>query len=121
MLEFFIINALLGKKTPAHGQASFAAGWRLDMGLSKADTDVDIEQELLNWGPHGAANWSAKNFNLKDFTVRGQFTKYHCGLKQCQMQDAAKDGNCQKRLYVFIEKQWNERMRSVWRANYSAF
>ncbi len=58
---FFIINALLEKKRiiPAYGQASFAAGWRLDMGLSKADTDVDIEQELLNWGPHGAANGSA--------------------------------------------------------------
>ncbi len=49
------------KNIPAHGQASFAAGWRLDMGLSKADTDVDIEQELLNWGLPGAANGSAKN------------------------------------------------------------
>lgn len=44
------------KNMPEYGQASFAAGWRLDMRLSKADTDVDKEQELLNWGPHGAAN-----------------------------------------------------------------
>ncbi len=47
------------KNIPAYGQASFAAGWRLDMGLSKADTDVDKEQQLLNRGPHGAANGPA--------------------------------------------------------------
>ncbi len=35
------------------------------------------------------------------------------------MEDAAKDGNGQKRLYVCIEKQWNKKMHSVWRATYS--
>ncbi len=41
------------KNIPAYGQASFAAGWRLDVGF------VDKEQQLLNRGPHGAANGPA--------------------------------------------------------------
>ncbi len=60
MLECFSLSMLYWEKNiPAYGQASFAAGWRLDIGLSKADTDVDKEQQLLNRGPHGAANGPA--------------------------------------------------------------